>query len=839
MSKKQPTNNPVNQAVTQTVQEPENAPELLDETFKGKADLIFLALAGLIGFIVFKDFLLFNKLFMFKDIGSDTPNFYYPNLIEYSRLVSEQGSVGWSFARGMGQNMYPNAYNDIFYVFLYMIGPKSLMWYIGWMEYAKVIIGGWLFLRFLSQIGAGSYTSVIGGLMYAFSGYMIIGGSWYFFSSSAVYLAFFFLAFEYAFQDKKYWLFALASGALSFYNPVVFFVSVIALAVFFLFRYFSTNEFEPQAFLKKSAILTALGLLGLSIGCINWLASVSEMLISPRGTGTASYAALLKSQSIFGTGYSIYNGAEMAKKYGDGSAYMATLFLRTMSNDLLGNGSKYMGWYNYLEAPMNYCGLFSLLFAPFAFLGHTKKAALYATVAFIAFWVGIQLFPWFRYAFWVFTGDYFRQLSSFSVIAFIVLGVMGLDRAIRQGKINIWVLSASFLFWILVLFYPYFKNSAGPANRIDSSIQLMTAIFLTGYLILGLLLASKTNRRIGQIGILVLCAFEVLYTSSKAHSNRDAITVADIEQRKNFNDYSLEAVELLKKQDSSFFRINKNYNSTPAIHGSLNDAMVQGYFATASYHSFNNINYINFLASIGAVDPKDEFGTRWAPGLVNSPVAQMLCGVKYQLIKGDYSRDALLKFAYDSLAKVGDVNILRSKNALPLGVFFDKYMTKTEFDKLGKDNVRKQTALLKAIVIEDNEVQNYKDLTPLVSDSIEPSSSLSFEKLAQLCAERKLNTLKITSFSNDRILGNVSLEKPEVLFLSFPHDVGWKASIDGVETPLEIVDSGLTALRFSGKGNHEVLLEYTPRWKSVGIAVSAIGLLLMLVLLAFEIKNKK
>src|SRR6185369_9469619 len=99
--------------------------------------------------------------------------------------------------------------------------------------------------------------------------------------------------------------------------------------------------------------------------------------------------------------------------FATGSAlHNITAVMRLFSCDLMGTGSDFKGWENYLEAPTFYTGLLSLILFPavFGFLDKRRKI-IYGV--FLSFWILPVLFPYFRYAFWLFTGDYYRAFSFF------------------------------------------------------------------------------------------------------------------------------------------------------------------------------------------------------------------------------------------------------------------------------------------------------------------------------------------------------------------------------------------------------------------------------------------
>ena len=115
-------------------------------------------------------------------------------------------------------------------------------------------------------------------------------------------------------------------------------------------------------------------------------------------------------------------------------------------------------------------------------------------------------------------------------------------------------------------------------------------------------------------------SFSVASFSWQTVNDRPVVTAAEFEAKTGYNDYSNDAVAWIKQKNPGFYRIEKTYSSGPAMHRSINDAKVQGYFGTTSYHSFNQLNYIRFLDALEVIDGKNEGATRWASGIVKNPL---------------------------------------------------------------------------------------------------------------------------------------------------------------------------------------------------------------------------
>ena len=116
-------------------------------------------------------------------------------------------------------------------------------------------------------------------------------------------------------------------------------------------------------------------------------------------------------------------------------------------------------------------------------------------------------------------------------------------------------------------------------------------------------------------------------------NKRDVITKYVLKDKVGYNDYTVEAVNYIKQNDKEFYRLNKDYSSGLAIHSSINDAKVQGFYGTPSYFSFNQKNYIKFLGDLNVIDVKDENSTRWAKGLADRPILFSIASGKILVVQ--------------------------------------------------------------------------------------------------------------------------------------------------------------------------------------------------------------
>ena len=781
-------------------------------TLGKKAPLFALAVVFLIAFFVYKDYLLFERAFFFKDIGSDSYNYSYPYLYHVADYIANYGVPKWSFSLGMGQSLFPFFLRDPFDIFLFLAGKDRIMFGMVYVELAKILLSGLTFYYYLKTLKLSNFTAITGAMMFAFCGFMVVGGGWYFFSYETFNLALLLLGFEQLFSQKKWAWFTAAIFLICVSQPFNLYVYGLFLAVYAVFRSLQQPEFSAKELGMLFVKMIGFGLLGMLISSPFLIENIVQIMESPRGSGSTSYTQILSSKPMF----------ETADKTQFGSAV-----LRLFSSDMLGTGSEFRGWMNYLESPMFYCGLPCLLLVPqvFQFLDRRKKVIF---GVFLAIWVLPVIFPWFRYAFWLFSGDYYRGYSVILSVVFLYYAANALEMIVEKKKINLIVLIATLVLLFALINYPYFDE-----NLLNPSVSVFVSFILVVYAVLLFFIGKQSDSTLLKYVFFIAVIFELSYLSGKSVNDRDAITPAELAQRVGYNDYTVDAVKSFQN-DKSFYRIDKTYFSSPAIHASLNDAMVQGYRGTSAYNPFNQVYYIYYLQLMGISEKGNELQSRWASGLASRPILESANQVKYMLAKKEMN--PLWRATGDSIANYGDVRVFRNKYRLPLGYSYDRYIAQSVFEPLS--NLQKDFITLSACVVKDEDVNKLTGMKPFeLKDTVSPNN-FSFDLYAQRVADLSRDTLTLDKMTETHISGKVNASDSKMLYLSVPYDKGWQLKVDGQVRDKHIVFAGMTGV-FLTRGQHTIELVYDLRYFNKGLILGLVGIIIFVAVWLYESRSKK
>jgi uncharacterized membrane protein YfhO len=792
-AKKSGSIKPVKQTL---VSEVKNVPDFF-ENLGTKANWLTFGLIFLVAFIVFKDFIFHTKIYLFRDIGSDSLNASWPWMAHSADYISQYGVPSWTFNMGMGQNLLSFSAYDPFDYLLYPFGKENMPYLIIYKELAKILLAGFLFFRYLKLLRLSNYVSTVGALMFSFCGYMMVGSGWFLFSFEVFIASLLLLSFELMFQKNQWYWFALPMFLIGISRPFNLWLYAIFLFLYILFRIYQSEE---KIEIKKTAFLFAkilgVSIIGLGLSAPLFLEHLQVMIDSPRGSGPDSYSHVLSSAPMFST---------------PDKTEFGTAMLRFFSSDILGSGINFKGWQNLLEAPMFYCGLPCLLLFTQYFSFLDKKVKRFAFVL-LTIWILPIIFPYFRRAFWLFSGDYYRSYSFFVSMIFIFFSVNALDKIIVQQKINLRNLIITLVTLVILLNYPYFEDK----KAVDGGIKLFAMAALLFYAAMLYLIGKNKNIVNYKYAFLFFLVIELSYFSWCTVNRRSNVSGKDLTIKTGYNDYTTDAIAYLKQSDKSFYRVDKNYYSSPAIHGSLNDGMAQNYYSTSSYNPFNQLHYINYLKTMGIINKVNELESRWSPGLINRFILESLNDVKYVLSKNGYTQP-IWHVTHDSIAKFGDVLVLKNKFVMPFGFGYTKYIKLSDFEKLPP--AQKDFVSTIACVINDEDMIKTNGLTAYNLKDTLSQNQFTIDVLKQNIDSLKRNVLTITEFTPVKIKAAINLTSQQIIYTSLPFDKGWSVTDNNVLLEKLILSNGMTGFSL-GKGQHGLEFVFTSGNYKRGLLIS-------------------
>ncbi|MEN3367961.1 MAG: hypothetical protein V7609_104 [Verrucomicrobiota bacterium] len=774
-------------------------------TSKRLSDALFLRLLAptallLLGAVIFRDFLFGDSVLLYTDIGSDSLNFSYPHFVHFSDYLRNEGFPSWSFYVGMGR--------DMFYLSGYLI-LEPVIWLpreliaqaLVYQHLLKTLAAGLMFFRFLQLYELKLPALLLGSLLLSFSAFMCMGNWWFTPTDEVVCFSALLLGTEIALKRGLWFALAVAVGLVGLLGVFYLYLCALFLLFYVPAKLFAQYGWQPRSLLRVCLILAGAAVLGVGLGSVFTIPNFYAVLNSPRGSGTASYVASLSSFPVFGF---------------ESPLHYATAISRPFANDLLGTGDGFQGWQNYVEAPATYCGLICLVILPQVFIGATPRQRI-IYVLFIAAVLVTTIFPWFRYLFWLFQGDYYRTYSLFTILGMITLSMTALSNWLKTGRLNSWLLAGTVIALLAVLYFPLQSFQANIAVHLKRDVTVFLILY-GALLICGQLFRWQ---KLAVWCVVALAAIELVHFDWLTVSNRKTVAKTQLQERIGYNDATIDAVQYIKSVDhEEFFRITKLYSSGLSRWSSLNDAMVFGYYGTSSYNNFNSVSYTNFLASVNVIRSDSEWDTRWAPGLMGHAILSIFACEKYLLTDNPVLFQTVPQ--YEGIRRYGGIYLFRNDLFLPFGLTFDRYFSEEKFLQLSAKE--KPEALLRAVVLASDDEGKKLGLTQVslseMQQEIDPAA------LPVVVDARRNSALALNSFNQTQFAGSVRLDHRSVLLLQMPFDRGWRAFQDGKATPTYKVDAGLLGVPLDA-GEHKVELRYTTPFLVHGLIVSLVSLVIL------------
>jgi hypothetical protein len=750
---------------------------------------IVIGLAALMIVYIYRDFLFGSSVLLYTDIGSDAVNIFYPLWVQQAKLWSEHAALhGFSLETVMGMPISINPW-DPFQWIVISGGTETIASRVVVAEITKSFFTAVFAFCTFHLLGFRNLTSVIGSLCFAFSGYIALGAAaWYVHSSEVVFIAMTLWAAEYALNHKRFW-YAVTPLSFAFVAQNAGYLTIYltaAIIVYSMIRALQNDELVSA--LRQSGLTIVCLFAGLAIS----YSAIDNVITSLTQSGRAEalktveggLMSLKKDRSIT----QLVDRVELTK-----------VVQRAYSTNALGVGNNYKGATNggdnFLEGPLLYFGLPMVLFFPLYGVGRSRREKI-VWGAMLAAVLMMLIFPWFRYAFWGFKLDYFREFTMLIGAFLLVLAMHGLDALIclRTSSQRIWtpVVVAVMLLLPFVI--------AKPATLIDTSQRTMTILALLG--IGGCTIGYVFTRRSSLLlGVLALTMVDLSLNAHTTITERSLLTTADIRNGKLYGDASVQALEWIKGQDSDLYRVVKYAPSGPAIHASLNDAMVQGFNGLIGYSSFHNKYYLKFMSELGCSNLNIPDESKWVSRIITRPFLASFLGAKYFITKG-----APLGFQpeiFPVVHRVQDQFIQRSSVAMPLMIAYDQYVTPEQFRAF--DQGKMDLMLFKAVVLDPSTVASEGlPAYDLAADALKQITPADFVRAA---TERSAIMSVWARPTFDGIEASINLKRAGVVVISVPFDERLTVSVNGQPRKSFIANFGLLGVSVPA-GTHTVDVRY-------------------------------
>lgn len=605
--------------------------------------------------VMYWKYLVGVKTYIFMDIGCDSVDQFYPNLVYLAReIASGNFTSRWNFSNSIGnaESMILPKLSNIEAFF----GQNNIPYLMGLFQAIKVFLSGTFFYLYLKKMNISSMTSSIFSMFYAFCAQMIIRGSWRSYPNEVLTFAIWLYAFETWFHDKKKIGWILVASCFFYYNASGYLVVLYSgiFVVYSMFRYFSEDSKTEQESLLKGIMPIVITIsLALCISSFSWIDNIATLVKSDRFSGGVD--------KIYSQTFSDLFTDVLTLK---------TAFFRTVSMDAIGIND-YLGKGNFLKDPAFYCGVLTLILLPTMIILAQGRKKIWYCIGIIGIALYIFVKP-VRYLLNGFSEYNTFKLSSLWVMVLMLhicaIGFDGLFENKEKLKVKYIVVSCAVLIALSLVC---------TIDGMDYSKRNIVILFMIGYLVLifGYKKSAMTVTSFKSILLAVVC-IEVFIMAYGCINNRRTMDEENV-----YNDGTQEALALIDESENEiFYRIDKLFYAASFCDSLYQDFMgTIGYIGGSGDRNSTGDFYKALAMPIIAPNNHDMLGFS-----TSTPI-NTLMNVKYILSKSGLHTN----FGYEEIGTIEGIHIYKNMYSLPFGYVYDKYMTFEDYMSLSVMERRK------------------------------------------------------------------------------------------------------------------------------------------------------
>ena len=679
----------------------------------------------------------------------------------------------------------------------YLMGPLLIL------KFAFAALTGYMYIRRFTRT---PQAARLGGILYAFSGFSIYNIFFNHFHEAIIFFPLLLLSMELLLTENKRGYFALAVFICALSNYFFFFGMVVFSVIYYIVRLCSgAIKFRFKSFLN----LSFEAVLGLTMSAILLLPAILAI--------TDNYRV-----SDFLTGWD-------AIMYGKEQIYANILQCFFFPPDIPARPVFFPNADVKWSSLGGWLPIFSMvgLFTGFKL---KKKSWLSRLLGICIF---MSLVPILNSAFYAFNSSYYARWFYMPVLMICLMTViLAEDKETDWSFGYKWVFGITLAVSLVIGLFPQ-KNSDGTYTfglytKSDDNLYavrffIAVMIAIMSLVVLGLILKIR-KRDIGlffKTALPCVCVVAVIYgnvfiVSGRAHSYniKDVVIDSLIEGEVDLG-------------DQSQFRVD-TYDCVD------NTSMILGLPGINAFHSVVPASVFEFYDFVGV---ERSVGSRPETDI---PSLRPLLSVKYLLnrIDGKDFIDSETRETqmpdYSYVKTESGYYIYENENYIPYGFSYDYYM---DYDFCEDYTAKNRPALmLKAMLLTDEQIEKYGYM--FEGELLRTDVDLSYESTASDSYERAVTSAY--SFKTDAkgFTAAVTREKDSLVFFSVPYDEGWSATVNGVQTAVEKVNSGFMAVKV-GAGDSVIRFEYTTPGLKTGIIISLISSAVFLIYIIVFLITKR
>lgn len=737
---------------------------------------------------IFIPFMIVDKgLFIYAgDFNSQQITFW-----QYANDFIKEGKGQFSWATDLGSS-FINSYS------FYMIGSPffwfSLLFPSAWLPYLmcpllclKFAVSGFSAFLWLRRYTKSRNLTIVGACLYAFSGFTVYNVFFNHFLDVIALFPFVLWALDEAIYEKRRGWFAVFV-ALNLVNNYFFFAGQVVFLLLYFFIKVLYGEYRLS--LGRFGGLFLEAVLGCLMGCALLFPAAICLAENPRTVSLSSGFGFLmygKVQQYFAIFYSLF--------FPPDPCYMPNVFTDAVI--------RHTSMSAYLPV-LGMCGVLAYL--------HSRKKNALSTMLWVSF--GMAMVPILNSSFYAFNSSYYARWYYMPILLMCSATV----QALEQEDINFdWGFKASLIIsgtFLLFGIIPQQKDGEWILGVEQSEAKFWLTVLqaVVAFLLVRILWhfwrkhPRFSNRLLGAV-----LGFSVVYSVLHIALGKFPQWEGDAGYKAQMYDAKTQVV---LPQDT-FYRIDTQ--EAPDNVGM--------WLNTSNLRCFNSTvapSIMEFYPSVGVKRDVSSKPGEELEGIALNTLRSFL-GCRYLLSPLENAATTQQKLdevtGWTRIDDQGAYAIWENENALPLGFAMDYYMPAQQFNSLSDET--QISLLLRAVVLDEEQQELYGYL----AQELEPERQSQREDLFwQDVANCKAQGLQNVWTDSSGFGGNIALEKDKFVVFTVPYDTGFKAYVNGVETPVLKVDNGMMAIVCPAGYNEITFTYHTPLfamscWIALGAGV--------------------
>ena len=603
--------------------------------------------------------------------------YYGEALREFFRnlLAGHPKLVMWDMSLGYGADILSTlnyyAIGDPLNLLYGFVSPKNTETMYDFMILLRMYLAGITFIMYARKMKKRSYGTVIGALVYVFSGFCFrLGLRHPFFINPMIYFPLLCLGIEKIYQRERPYVFIFAVCVSAMSNYYFLYMLTIFAVIYAWIRFYKYTEENKM----KNFFLTILKFgmyytLGIAMAAVILLPSVIGFLGNGRYGNGVDWKSLI-----------VYPG-----KY----------YLLLIEN-FIGYGN--MG----SNTNAGYLPIVGIVVL-FTLFSQRMKHKKYR-VAFIASIIALIL-PIFGYAFNGFSYANNRWAFALSFIVALLTAEMYPRLFVMSKRQQIGIGAGIIIYTVFCIIV----NASGEEILKNKGIMAACGLIAVFYILLLIFqrLGYDTQKRIVRVSMAILLLISVgVHGYYRFDPKGYAYTQEFMDQGQAYRTLKEDNIRMLSKvNDPSVYRVH-----------------AEGY----RYKNYGLINHLNTISGYYSITAKcvtdtikgyDTLGMQYADkykGVDQRLGLLSLAGVKYitvahnSQVAKDVSSMGDVPYGVEKLRKKGNITLYKNKYALPFAYAYDSYMTEQQYEQL--NGIGKEQAMLAQIILNqypaDKEIQH-------------------------------------------------------------------------------------------------------------------------------------